>query len=211
MREMTGPHPGSGRGGNPLGGNGDGQVNGDLDDARLVRALARGDADALAWAYRRHGGAVHGLAGRLCGPRHAEKLTRAVFLALWHHPGEFQPVGGSLHALLTAETHRRAVELLRADTTSRAWEAGMAADVVDQMTVARDPGRALPRLLAGLSKAERQVIILAYFGGYSRRQVAALLHLPEPEVNAHLLTGMTRLRATLADQARSHAADVELP
>jgi DNA-directed RNA polymerase specialized sigma24 family protein len=119
MRDTTGSQP-SRRGGNPLGDNGDGQANGNLRDAHLVRALARGDADALARAYRRHGACVHGLATRLCCPRRAEDLSRAVFLALWHCPGKFQPAGGSLRAVLMAETHRRAVVLLRADTDRRA-------------------------------------------------------------------------------------------
>ncbi len=209
MREKTGPEPGR-RGGDPLGGSGNGRANGDLSDTRLVRALVRGDADALAWAYRRHGACVHGLAVRLCGPRQGEDLTRAVFLALWHRPGEFHPAGGSVRALLLAETHRRAAVLLRADTDRRAWEAGLPAEVVEQMTLARGPSQAIRLLLAGLSRAERQVITLVYFGGYSRREVATLLRLPAQEVNARLLTGMTRLRATLADQGRSHPADVKL-
>jgi RNA polymerase sigma-70 factor (ECF subfamily) len=207
MREMMGPQPGR-RGSDPLGGNGDGQANGDLGDISLVRALARGDAGALTQAYRRHGACVHGLAARLCGPRQAEDLTRAVFLSLWHSAGNFHPGGGSLRARLLAETHRQAVGLLQADTDRRAWEAGLPADVVEQITLARGPSQAVQRLLAGLSKAERQVITLAYFGGYSRRQVATVLHLPPREVNAYLLTGMTRLRAALTDQSRSHPADV---
>jgi RNA polymerase sigma factor (sigma-70 family) len=185
------------RGGYPLGGNGNGRANGDLGDTRLIQALTRGDAGALTWAYRCHGACVHGLAARLCGPRQAEDLTRAVFWSLWHCPGNFHPGGGSLRARLLAETHRRAVALLQANTGRRAWEAGMAADMVEQMTLARGPSQAIRRLLAGLPKAERQVITLVYFGGYSRRQVAPLLHLPAQDVNAHLLAGMTRLRATL--------------
>jgi RNA polymerase sigma-70 factor (ECF subfamily) len=209
MRETRGTRPGRRRG-NPLGGNGNGQASGDLGDSRLVRALARGDADALACAYRRHGACVHGLAVRLCGPRRAEDLTRAVFLSLWHCPGKFHPASGSLRALLLAETHRRAVVLMRTDTDRRAWEAGLPADAVEQMTLARGQGQAIRRLLAGLSEAERQVITLVYFGGYSRRQVATLLRLPAQEVNAHLLAGMTHLRTTLTVQGRSDPADVKL-
>lgn len=193
MSEPTRPQPGPRRR-EPLG------EYGDLSDAGLVRALAQGHADALAEAYARHGAFVHGLAGRLCGPRQAEDLTGAVFLSLWQSPGNFHPGTDSLRALLQAETHRRAVDLLRADTGRIAWEAGMPADILEQMLLARSTNGTVRGLLSGLSRAERQVITLAYFGGYTRRQIAALLRLPEQTVNASLRTAMAHLHATLTHE-----------
>lgn len=190
MGRVTRPQRGP-RGREPLGG------YGDLSDAGLVRALAQGHQDALAAAYARHGALVHGLAKRLCGPRQAEDLTQAVFLALWHSPGNFRPSTDSLRSLLLAETHRRAVDLLRADTSRIAWEAGLPPDTLEQMLLATNTDATVTRLLSELPRAERQAIILAYFGGYPRRQVAALLRLPEQTVNASLRTAMEHLHTAL--------------
>jgi RNA polymerase sigma factor (sigma-70 family) len=193
MRETTRPKSGR-RGHEPQ------CENGDLSDAGLVRALAQGHQDALAVAYARHGPFVHGLAGRLCEPRQAEDVTRAVFVSLWHSPANFHPATDSLRDLLLADTHRRAVDLLRADAGRIAWEAGMPADLLEQMVLARSTNGTIRRLLAELPKAERQIITLAYFGGYTRRQVAALLHMPEQTANACLRTGMAHLHAAMTHQ-----------
>ncbi len=194
--------------GAPLRETGNGQADSDLSDAGLVTALARGRRDALAVAYSRHGASVYALAARLCGPRRAEEMTQAVFLSLRHSPGNFHPGTGSLRSLLVAEAHRRAVGHLRADAARQAPEATMPADALEQRVLDKVPGanEAIGNLLSGLSKAERQAITLAYFGGYSRRQVAAALELPAETVNAHIRAGMGRLRAHVTGEGRRLSA-----
>lgn len=176
---------------------GSGQAGGDLSDARLVMAVAGGYVNALAVAYARYGASVNGMAGQLCGPRQAGEVTQAVFLSLWCSPGNFRlSATGSLRALLLAETHRRAVDLLRADTARIAWEARMPPEILELVILARTANGAVRQLLAGLSRTERQAVTLTYFGGYTRQQAAALLRLPEQAVNASLRTAMARLHAS---------------
>ena len=47
--------------------------------------------------------------------------------------------------------------------------------------------------------AQRQAIVLAYFGDYTYRQVAHLLQRPEGTVKSSIRVGLRRLRAALAD------------
>jgi DNA-directed RNA polymerase specialized sigma24 family protein len=166
------------------------------DDADLIEALSRGCPDALAEAYRRHAACVCGLAGRLC-PDQADDLTQAVFLALQTSPGRIAAGSGSLCGHLLAETHRRGVELLRADTSRRDWEARMPPDILEQIVLARTANGSVRRLLAGLPRDQQQAIALAYFGGYTSQQLAGILSLPAEAVNALLLAGMTGLHDTL--------------
>lgn len=66
-------------------------------DATLVVAIGRWHEPALAEAYRRHGGAVTGLARRVLGSQEwAEDVTQEVFVRLWEHPlrGPHLPGGG---------------------------------------------------------------------------------------------------------------------
>ena len=77
-------------------------------DAALVVAIGRWRQDALAEAYRRHGGAVFALAGRVLGDRAlAEEVAQEVFLRLWDHPDRFDPNRGSLRSFLLAQCHGR--------------------------------------------------------------------------------------------------------
>ena len=92
-------------------------------DAKLVLAIARFRQEALAEAYRRHGGACFGLAQRLAGDRSfAEEVVQEVFLRLWNQPEKFDPDRGTLRSYLLAQTHGRSVDLVRSESARRRRE-----------------------------------------------------------------------------------------
>ena len=176
-----------------------------LGDAALVVAVARWRQDALAETYRRHGGAVHALARRvLAGRPGAEDVTQAVFTQLWDHPERFEPDRGTLRSYLLTVAHRRAVDAVRLEERrrgreerSRDWAVApydLEHEVWD-LAVATHVRDALARL----AEAERQVIELAYFSGYTYREVAELLGQPEGTVKSRIRSGLQRLRTALAD------------
>ena len=95
----------------------------EVSDAALVLGIARYHQEALAEAYRRHAGAVFGLARRLLGEQAlAEEIVQEVFLRLWNDPDRFDPSRGSLRSYLLAHAHGRAVDLLRSEGARRARE-----------------------------------------------------------------------------------------
>ena len=95
----------------------------DVSDSALALAIARYDQSALAEAYRRHAGAVFGLARRLLiEPALAEEIVQEIFLRLWNDPTRFDPERGTMRSYLLTQTHGRSVDMLRADTSRRARE-----------------------------------------------------------------------------------------
>ena len=183
-------------------------VEGDLretSDAGLVVAISRYHQDALAEAYRRHAGAVFGLARRLLADAAlAEEIVQEVFLRLWNDPDKFDPGRGSLRSFLLAQCHGRSVDLLRSETSRRRREEkdlrrtaeggyDLEREVWD-LTLADHVREALD----ALPEPERQAIRLAYLGGHTYREVATMLDEPEGTVKSRIRSGLKRLRVEFA-------------
>ena len=175
-------------------------------DAALVVAIGRWREDALAEVYRRHGGAAFALARRLLYDRQlAEEVLQEVFLRLWNTPERFDPERGSLRAYLLAQTHGRAVDLLRSEAARRrreereARESTAFGDDIEREVIDLTVSEKVKEVVAGLPTDERQAIELAYFGGHTYRQVAVMLDAPEGTVKSRIRSGLRRLRTDLAE------------
>jgi RNA polymerase sigma-70 factor (ECF subfamily) len=178
----------------------------DASDAALVVAIGRWREEALAEVYRRHGGAAYGLARRLLNDRDlAEEVLQEVFLRLWNTPERFDSERGSLRAYLLAQTHGRAVDLLRSETSRRrreereARESTPVGDDIEREVVDLTTSEKVKEVVAALPTDERQAIELAYFGGHTYRQVAVMLDAPEGTVKSRIRSGLRRLRKDLTE------------
>jgi RNA polymerase sigma-70 factor (ECF subfamily) len=178
----------------------------DASDAVLVIAISRYHEQALAEAYRRHAGAVFGLARRLLNnATMAEEIVQEVFLRLWNQPEKFDPERGVLRSYLLAQCHGRSVDLLRSESSRRnregrnalrTAEAGydLEHEVLD-MTMAEHVKDAMGNLI----DSERRAIELAYLGGHTYREVAVLLGEPEGTVKSRIRSGLKKMRVDLVD------------
>ena len=181
-----------------------------LDETALVESMAARPDAALEAAYARHGAAVFGLARRvLLDHALAEEITQEVFYRLWNSPTRFDHTRGSLRSFLLADCHGRAIDLIRAETSRRNREGR---DHVLDLREFDDPEAldgladtdAVDRIqeaLRVLPTGELEAVSLAYFGGFTYREVAVRLQLPEGTVKSRIRRGLERLRAELGGTA----------
>jgi RNA polymerase sigma-70 factor (ECF subfamily) len=175
-------------------------------DATLVVAVGRWHEPALAEIYRRHGGAVHGLARRILrSDPPAEEITQEVFLDLWRRPENFDAQRGTLRSYLLTRTHGKSVDHVRSEEARKRREERTSRETatadydidyeVSDLAIAEQVNTAL----AALPDELRKPIQLAYFGGNTYQEVAKILRQPEGTIKSRIRSGLGRLRANLAE------------
>lgn len=175
-----------------------------LADADLVAALGHRSQAALEEIHRRYGGAVWAVARRVCrAPDLAEEVSQTVFVELWSKPERFDPALGKLRTWLVTQAHSRAVDVVRSEASRRrrhereAQFAAPAATEVDAIVQEADLAAGVRRAVDQLPRLERDAILLAYFGGHSYRETAAMLGQPEGTVKSRIRSALERLRHVL--------------
>jgi RNA polymerase sigma factor (sigma-70 family) len=174
----------------------------------LIERLSAGDETALADLYDRYARFVHGLAVRVLVDRHlAEDVTQEVFVILWEHPGRIDPGRGTLRGYLATLTRRRAVEAVRREEARRRREARVplaqtdVLDVADALLRSETAGRVRTAVDA-LPDGQRRALELAYFDGYTYREVADVLGIPEGTAKSRLRLALGRIADSLVGHQR---------
>lgn len=171
----------------------------------LIVLVARGDDAAFAQLYDLLIGRILGVVRSvLRDPARAEEVTQEVMLELWRTAPRYERRLGSASTWALTIAHRRAVDRVRSEEASRRRDDRDAKDLT--RPVAPEPGAVVVdlidrervvRALSELTDPQRESIELAYFGGHSHSEVAALLDLPLGTVKTRIRDGMVRLRDRL--------------
>ena len=180
---------------------GAGQPSADL--GALLAEVARGDGPAFEAVYDHVSGPVFGLVRSvLRDPAQSEEVTQEVLLDVWRTAARFDASRGSAIAWVMTLAHRRAVDRVRsaraaAEREERAAVAVTAADDVAEEAVARLEREQVRRCLDSLTSLQREAVTLAYYGGYTYKQVAGLLGVALGTVKTRMRDGLIRLRDCL--------------
>jgi RNA polymerase sigma-70 factor (ECF subfamily) len=171
----------------------------------LLRRGARGHEDAFATLYDRTSARIYGIVLRvLRSPEQAAEVTQEVYVEVWRQAARYSPDKGGVLAWMATMAHRRAIDRVRSVSSETARdhryalrEAAPEHDHVWSGVEQRLDVERVRRGLATLTAIQREAILLAYFGGYSQSQVAALLDLPLGTVKTRIRDGLIRLRDAL--------------
>jgi RNA polymerase sigma-70 factor, ECF subfamily len=172
----------------------------------LLSTVAKGDQTAFATLYDRVGAQVYGGIRRVVrDPSQSEEVTQEVLLEVWRTASRFDRSRGSAMGWIMTMAHRRAVDRVRSEQASRNRDdriavrdaGGAAFDVVVEDVEARLEQQQVRQALSELTDLQREAIELAYYGGYTYREVAELLDTPLGTVKTRLRDGLIRLRDTI--------------
>lgn len=169
-----------------------------------LHQAGRGDEGAFARFYDLTAAMVHGIVLRVVrDPSMADEVTQEVFVEIWRLAPRYDAERGSARSWAATIAHRRAVDRVRSEESRRRREETegrqqpAAFDSVSE-TVGDDLERErVAKALDSLSPPQREAVALAYYGGHTYREVAALLDVPEGTVKTRIRDGLIRLRDTL--------------
>jgi RNA polymerase sigma-70 factor, ECF subfamily len=174
------------------------------------------DPTTFARAYDDHARAVYGAAMRILGdPARAQDVTQDVFLRVWRNPGRFDRRRGELGSYLRLMARSRALDLWRETQAAGrardrlelvvAGDEAVRADDRPSVIAERDADRAVVRdALARLPDAQREAVVLAYFGELTADEIARRSGVPLGTAKSRIRLGLAKLRAevegVLADE-----------
>jgi RNA polymerase sigma-70 factor, ECF subfamily len=181
---------------------------GALADEDLMQLAHEGEVRAFEMIFDRHAGAAFSLAYRMCGRQAmAEDIVQESFLSVWRAGARYERERGGVRAWLLSVVHNRAIDAFRRGAAKDArdvrdegiTERLASPELTDAEVERRDDARQIRRALAELPDDQRQVIELAYFGGFTHSQIASMLELPAGTVKGRMRLGLAKLRVALGD------------
>lgn len=189
---------------------------GELSDEELMQRLFYGDLQAFEVLYSRYADLVYSTALRILRDVHlAEDMVQEIFLRLWRKPESYEAQRGRFLTWLMSVARNRAVDEARSRGRRFRHETPTASGEQQEREIAdggeHDPAltaqlaeqrRAIRAALAGLPAEQRQVIELAYFGGYTQQEISTMLGQPLGTVKTRIRLGMQKLKLAITPELR---------
>jgi RNA polymerase sigma-70 factor (ECF subfamily) len=181
-----------------------------LADEDLMALVQEGEPRAFEVIFDRHSAAAFSLAYRMCGRRAmAEDVVQEAFLSLWRSGGRYDRRRGSVRNWVLGVVHNRAIDAFRRGVVRESRNVpddGVAERLAgpertEDEVARRDEAKHVRQALGELPAEQRQVIELAYFGGFTHTEISEMLTLPAGTVKGRMRLGLTKLRMALGNPA----------
>lgn len=178
----------------------DGEIEVSAED--LLGAVARGDQAAFADLFDRFSGLVYGVVKRVVrDPSQSEEVAQEVLVEVWRSATRFDADKGSAQTWILTMAHRRAIDRVRSEQSSRNRTERIghrdrvrAFDEVSEEVELRFEHQQVREALSALTDLQREAVELAYYNGYTYREVAELLNTPLGTIKTRMRDGLIRLR-----------------
>jgi RNA polymerase sigma-70 factor (ECF subfamily) len=170
----------------------------------LLAAVAKGDAAAFERLYAATRAKLYGVALRILR-RHdlADEVMQESYLRIWNGAGRFDPALSSPITWMVAITRNQAIDLVRRKAEASIEDQPEAFEVAagnPDPLARREMTEELKRLLGcvGRLEPERQrLVLLAYYNGWSREQLAERLGVPVNTIKTWLRRSLAEIRECL--------------
>jgi len=191
------------------------------DDEKLINLITELQEGALAHLYDRYSRLVFSLAFAIVNDRAtAEEITLDVFMRVWQKAGTYRADQAKVSTWLTHIARNHAIDVLRrrsvrSDQYAVDWDDAIPNDELSENDPQESTELSLQReriqsALAQLPQEQKQALELAYFNGYTQRQIADVLKQPLGTIKTRLRLALQKLRDILRDEQGAEKKSVEV-
>ena len=188
-----------------------------LSDEELLGLITQRRSEALEVLYDRYAGAIFSLAVRMLRDAGAaEEVTQDAFFNVWRRASSYRPDRGEVTAWLFSIGHHRVVDEVRRRRRREERQVFQDMELMRQPDEAGNPAKqAVQMLLRGeievalsaLRQEQREVVVLAYYGGLTHSEIAKRLGNPLGTVKTRMRLGLKKLREVLGKQSQDWVGD----
>lgn len=170
----------------------------------LIAAVAKGDEVAFERLYAATRAKLFGVVLRILKRQDlAEEVIQECYVKIWSSAGQFNPTLASPITWMVSIARNRAIDMIRKRSESSIEDEpealDVAADTPDPLA-RREMNDELKRLLGCVGKLEperQRLVLLAYYNGWSRDQLAERFDTPVNTVKTWLRRSMIEIRECL--------------
>jgi len=167
----------------------------------LLAAVAKGDQAAFERLYGATRAKLYGVLLRILGkPELADDVMQETYVKVWKMAGKFDPTIASPITWMVAIARNRAIDIVRKRPDVSVEDSpevmGVAADAPPPLA-RREMTEELRRLLSCLGKLDpekQRIVLLAYYSGWSREQLAQKLDIPVNTIKTWLRRSLLEIR-----------------
>jgi len=171
------------------------------------------DREALEALYARYSGPVFSLAMQMLRDAGAaEEVTQDAFFNVWRRASSYRSDRGKVTAWLFSIAHHRVIDEVRRrkrrEQAHSSQDVGLLSCLADdsgdpeRFAIGRMRRSEIKEALSGLRPEQRDVVILAYYGGLTHSEIAKKLDQPLGTVKTRMRLALKKLRDLTGPQAQ---------
>ena len=172
-------------------------------EEELILLLREQDQQAFAYLYDNYAGALNGIIGRMVDESQlAEDILQEAFIKIWNNFKQYDNTKGRLFTWMINITRNLTIDTLRSKGYKKQRKISKDENSVSNYhDKSYSPDRfdsiGLQKQLANLKPAQKSIIDLAYFNGYTQEEISKEMGIPLGTVKTRMRSAILELRKML--------------
>ena len=169
------------------------------DEQQLIYELKNGNRQAMGWLYDKYASVLYGIALKIVGSEmEAQDVVQEAFVKIWKNVDKYEPGKGTFFTWILNITRNTGIDKIRsAGFRKQSMIQGLDSSVYkngEPKTYFNPDTLDLKQNLGKLDPKYQQIIELAYFHGFTQKEIEEELNIPIGTVKSRIRIALRELR-----------------